>query len=55
MVAILKPRSASPKPPSRIKRADFKRMLETCNARPKAPLELKARLAAARALIRNPS
>lgn len=52
MVAIFKPNPARTKPPAKIKAEAFDRMIVDCNSPQKAPLELRARLAAARALVK---
>lgn len=55
MVALFKPNTARMKPPAKIKAAAFDRMVADCNKPQKAPAELRARLAEARRLIREPA
>lgn len=55
MVALFKPVTARMKPLAKIKSADFDRMVSDCNSPQKAPIELRARLAAARRLIKEPA
>ena len=54
MVAIFKPRTSRLKPPSRIKASAFDKMIADCNKPHKASAELRARLAEARRLIKEP-